>query len=314
MLRRLFTRHRGRLQMLREWARHDANTFRVFLDTLHQVGADAAGKRILDIGCGANAPMTVALHAAGDRVTGIDHKVGHRWGLGVRWSRYAAYVKEAGVPKTLRKALGEVVYDRHYYRFLGLELGLRLTEDGLDLREMSAEKLEFDDSTFDIVHSNATWEHLPDVATANAEVARVLKPGGLAYIEIHLFRSLSGGHDLEWIVPGRNDIPIEVPWRHLRDPEWTAPVYLNRLREDDYHLHFTQTPGLEILSWQTEYSEGEHLLTKAILDELPEYRPDELTKRSVIVVARRHDAGRRSHDALEEARPMRPEAAAWSWR
>ena len=43
--------------------------------------------------------------------------------------------------------------------------------------------------------------HISDVPAANQTLARSLKPGGIAYIEVDLFSSLSGGHDLPWIVP-----------------------------------------------------------------------------------------------------------------
>jgi SAM-dependent methyltransferase len=197
------------------------------------------------------------------------------------------YRKEVGLLKTLRKMIGELMYDRHYYAMLSRNLGFPLTEDGLDLRQMHAEKLQFADDTFDLIYSNATWEHIAGVSTANQEVARVLRPSGLAYIEIHLFPSLSGGHDLPWIVPGKTDLGDITPWGHLRNPEWQAPVYLNRLREQDYRQFFEATTALEILAWKTEFTEGEELVTDALLRALPDYSREELTKRSIIVVLRK---------------------------
>jgi ubiquinone/menaquinone biosynthesis C-methylase UbiE len=43
----------------------------------------------------------------------------------------------------------------------------------------SAEDLPFPDATFDVVIMHAVLEHIPDVSRAFAEVARVLKPGGV---------------------------------------------------------------------------------------------------------------------------------------
>jgi hypothetical protein len=114
-----------------------------------------------------------------------------------------------------------------------------------------------------------------------------LKPRGIAYIEIHLFPSLSGGHDLPWIVPGRTELGDVKPWRHLRDPNWQAPVFLNRLRERDYRSAFEETPGFEIVDWQTEYTEGLDYVTPDVLRDLPDYGAEELTKRSIIVIARK---------------------------
>jgi SAM-dependent methyltransferase len=207
--------------------------------------------------------------------------------LGIKPARYAAYLKQAGVARTLRKALGEIVYDRRYYTTLAAVTGFTLREEGLDLREMDIRDPSLVDASFDIIHSNATWEHIPDVAEANRQVARLLKLGGLAYVEIHLFPSLSGGHDLPWIVPGKTELGDVIPWQHLRNPNWQAPVFLNRLRERDYRRLFQETSGLEIVDWRTEFIEGRELLTDAIRAELRDYTDEELTKRSIIVVARR---------------------------
>ncbi len=277
----------ARVAMIKAWAEHDAGTFREFLQTARSNGVDPFRSRVLDVGCGSNAPMSVLLHSAGATVTGLDSYVGHRWGLGINPARYVKYVREAGIPRTLRKMVGEIVYDRHYYTTLARKTGLTLTERNLDLRQMDVQSATIPDASVDLVHSNATWEHIADVAEANQQVARVLRPGGLAYIEIHLFPALSGGHDLPWIVPGKTELGEVIPWQHLRNPAWQAPVFLNRLRERDYERLFRSTANLEIVEWRTEYTEGQQLLTEQIRAELPGYSDEELTKRSIVVVARR---------------------------
>lgn len=274
---------------MRAWANHDALIYRHFRETVERVTArPITSQRVLDLGCGSNAPMTLLLHAAGCQVTGVDATIGHRWGLGVSLSRYSAYLREAGLARSLRKLAGEIAYDSLYYRTLAESTGLRLTERGLDLRAMDVQAPQLPDRAFDVIHSNATWEHVKDVAAANRTVAAALRPGGIAYIEIHLFPSLSGGHDLPWITPGRTELGDVVPWRHLRNPAWEAPVFLNRLRERDYRAAFNATPDLSIVEWQTEFTEGEHLLTPEILSELKDYEAAELTRRSIIVVARKN--------------------------
>jgi SAM-dependent methyltransferase len=141
--------------------------------------------------------------------------------------------------------------------------------------------------TFDVIHSNATWEHIKDVPAANRTLVDALRPGGIAYIEIHLFPSLSGGHDLPWITPGRTILGAVKPWQHLRDPQWEAPVFLNRLREREYRRAFEETEGLSIVEWRTEFTEGQDFLNAEIRGELRDYTDEELTKRSIIVVARK---------------------------
>jgi SAM-dependent methyltransferase len=283
----ILPQYNARIEMLKAWALHDAGLYRAFSASMLAWRGNMKTARILDIGCGANAPMTLMLHSAGVRVIGVDEYVGHRWGLGFKASRYLSYRKEVGIAKTARKMAGELIYDRHYYATLREELGFPLSEEGIDLRRMHAETLQFADGAFDIVYSNATWEHIANVRAANQEVARVLSPGGIAYVEIHLFPSLSGGHDLPWIVPGKTDIGDIHPWGHLRDPAWRPPVHLNRLRERDYHRLFEETTAFEMLEWRVEFTEGEELVTEAILRDLPDYSREELTKRSIIVVLRR---------------------------
>jgi len=48
-----------------------------------------------------------------------------------------------------------------------------------DVVDAPAEKLPFPDDYFDVVILNAVFEHIPDVAKAFSEIARVLKPGAV---------------------------------------------------------------------------------------------------------------------------------------
>lgn len=278
----------ARRERLRAWATHDVTIYRSFTETVQRLtGKPMSALRVLDLGCGSNAPMTLMLHASGVQVTGVDAEVGHRWGLGIRPSRYTSYLREAGAARTLRKMAGEIAFDSVYYTTLSNQSGLRLSEEGLDLQPMDVTNPQLPANTFDVIHSNATWEHVKDVPAANRTVAAALKPGGIAYIEIHLFPSLSGGHDLPWITPGRTVLGDVRPWQHLRNPAWLAPVFLNRLRERDYRKAFEETAGLTIREWRTEFTEGEDLLTPEIRKELSNYEPEELTKRSIIVVVQK---------------------------
>ena len=48
-----------------------------------------------------------------------------------------------------------------------------------DIRVMGAERLEFPNAEFDAIVAIHAIEHIPDIESAFAEVARVLRPGGL---------------------------------------------------------------------------------------------------------------------------------------
>jgi ubiquinone/menaquinone biosynthesis C-methylase UbiE len=62
-----------------------------------------------------------------------------------------------------------------------VQVALRNAEQlGLDVdgRVADAERIPYDDNTFDLVVGHAVLHHIPDVPAALAEVLRVLKPGG----------------------------------------------------------------------------------------------------------------------------------------
>lgn len=61
-----------------------------------------------------------------------------------------------------------------------------------DLRVADAERLPFEDSSFDIVYSWGVLHHSPDTPRAFREVHRVLRPGGVAKIMIYHTHSLTG--------------------------------------------------------------------------------------------------------------------------
>ncbi|MEM7763046.1 MAG: class I SAM-dependent methyltransferase [Pseudomonadota bacterium] len=60
-----------------------------------------------------------------------------------------------------------------------------------DVRQASIEQLPFEDQSFDIVIAAHVLEHLPDPATAFAEMRRVLRPGGWVVLSLTR-RSLLG--------------------------------------------------------------------------------------------------------------------------
>jgi ubiquinone/menaquinone biosynthesis C-methylase UbiE len=55
---------------------------------------------------------------------------------------------------------------------------------GLNIIQSPAEMLPFPGHSFDLVHSNHVFEHLADPMAAAKEAYRVLKPGGLVFIEV----------------------------------------------------------------------------------------------------------------------------------
>jgi SAM-dependent methyltransferase len=70
----------------------------------------------------------------------------------------------------------------------------RLSQRGLpheDLRQGSVLQIPWPDDTFDIVFSHGLLHHVPDIDTAQAEIHRVLRPGGVLVAMLYARRSLN---------------------------------------------------------------------------------------------------------------------------
>jgi SAM-dependent methyltransferase len=282
--RELFAYHRARSAA---FAEHDfRDVYGATRERLERaLGRPVVGLRMLDVGCGQRTPATLLFTAAGNAVIGIDTELitpGPGFGSFVRTWR-ADGLERAG--KTLvRQFLFDPVYDRRLAELIAKPLARR----ALDLRRLSIADVTFADASFDAVISNAVFEHLPDVPAALAQVARLLRPGGVAHIAIHLFPSLSGGHHMAWAFPDES-VPADVPpWDHLRANRFPAHVYLNKLKERDYRAAFAAEARLELLDWVIARTEGEALLTPEIEREMGgRYTRDDLLRREVIAIARR---------------------------
>jgi SAM-dependent methyltransferase len=243
---------------------------------------DIKDKRVLDVGCGKSFWFSLLLHSAGAKVTGIDTEVVV---ASTGPKKYLEILKTNGVERALRTLVWDVVYARPYYRELAALTDFPLQMEGLDLRSMNSNVLEFPDNTFDFVVSHEVFEHINDISETIEQLRRVIKPKGLTYIYIHNYTSLSGGHHIAWKYPDTEPSKNVPPWDHLRERRhpW-IPSWLNELREQDYRDAFEQR--FEIVDWIHTETEGKDLLTDEIRSELNEYSEQELLTKGFIVVAR----------------------------
>ncbi len=250
------------------------------------VGRPAQGLRMLDVGCGQRVPATLLFTRAGNKVTGIDTElVVGAAGLGAFFRIW----RSDGLERAAKTTFRQLAFDPAYHRQLGTLFGSPLSTRGLDVRQLSiTRELPFPAHTFDVVISNAVFEHVADVPAALREVARLLKPGGVFHIAIHLFPSLSGGHHMRWAFPD-SDPPAEIPpWDHLRENRFPTHVYLNKLVDQDYRRTFEAEESLEIVEWVRTRTEGEQLLAAEIETELRDrYSREDLLTREVIAIGRR---------------------------
>jgi ubiquinone/menaquinone biosynthesis C-methylase UbiE len=95
------------------------------------------------------------------------------------------------------------------------------------LLAMNAEQLDFADSSFDLVFSISTFEHVDDVAKVLAEITRVLKPGGTALVSFEPIWTCSYGHHLHHFGPVSKLMPdwAHLVWDKARMLSELAPVW-----------------------------------------------------------------------------------------
>lgn len=212
----------NRIQTLRARQRWDAATpDRRPLDV---IGLDALARRypVVDVG--------------------YDYSPDDRLARGTaRRAAIAPYAPRAGASLEIGSAdaMTSAELARAGWRATGIDIDTSRTDAraqaaGVTVREMDATRLLFPDATFDLVFSFNVFEHLPDPAATFAEVVRVLRPGGIAYI------SFTG---LRWSPHGAHMYKvINVP-------------YITVLFEEAEVLGYLRARGLpDRFPWVNEYS------------------------------------------------------------
>ena len=243
---------------------------------------DLEGLRLLDVGCGKSAWLTLLLHSYGANVTGIDTEFVR---FGRTMKKYIGLIRQNGPERTLRTFGWDLLYAAPYYRALANVAPFPLCFEGVDTRQTGVAELDFVDNTFDLVVSHEVFEHLPDLPGAAQALHRVMKPEGITYIYVHNYASISGGHHIAWKYPDTKPSTVVPPWDHLRQNCYPdIPSWLNRLRERDYRAAFEAR--FEIIDWFHTATEGKALLTPEIQAELADYSEIELLTKGFVIVAR----------------------------
>lgn len=243
------------------------------------VGADLSGRDVLEVGCGQWRANVALLAAQGATIAAIDPEAAPE-----RVTGYAAFALEVGLERALKTFANERLLRRRFeaelHRLAGVAPGPRPAAE-----RASAEALPFADDSFDAVISDNVFEHLPDVPAATSEIARVLRPGGVAIIVVHPFTALSGGHHPATVCHGGGAefVPPIPPWDHLRERKHDSGVFLNGWRPAAYLRAFGR--HFETLE-DTRLEEGAHLLTPSILAELEDYDRAELLTGKLVYVGR----------------------------
>ena len=247
------------------------------------VNQDPTKVKILEIGCGQRASQTILFQAEGAPAIGLDREFPtYRLGL----KRFCHIIRINGWERALKSWYRHVFFDSQFFRRLARLTGKNLPPDRVNVCLMDAAQLSFPDDAFDFIFSSLVFEHIDNVPAAVAEVNRVLRPGGTAWINIHLFPSLSGGHHKDWTDPRRWPSPHVPPWDHLRENRYPADDSLNKLRLGDYRRIFNASLGVRE---ESLLQEGEHMLTPELEAELAQrgYPKDDLLVREVTFLCRK---------------------------
>ena len=241
------------------------------------VNQDPTTVKILEIGCGQRASQIILFQAEGAPAIGIDREI-PTYHLGVR--KFFRTARINGWERALKSCFRHLLFDRQFFQQLSRRTGKSLPPGEVKVCLMDAAHLAFPDDSFDFIFSSLVFEHIADVPGAVAEVNRVLRPQGTAWINIHLFPSLSGGHHKDWTDPRKWPSTPVPPWDHLRENRYPADNSLNKLRLGDYRRIFATS--LEVLE-ESLVSEGQQILTPELATELAQrgYPKDDLLVREV---------------------------------
>lgn len=90
--------------------------------------------------------------------------------------------------------------------------------------------LPFTDASFDCIVCSSVIEHLHDPSASMMEMHRVLKPGGLVFLDFPLFRGPYGGHI---------DDLVKIPWFHMLPTDTVKRRLYKRNGEREYKVYLT---------------------------------------------------------------------------
>jgi SAM-dependent methyltransferase len=246
----------------------DAQTFQETVKLLEQSGISLESARILDLACGILAPHTVLLNSAGFKTTGVDLHIP------------PAYLPLPGLTSWFRRRKhiqSWQVVTAPYYEALAAQAGLKLKWGKVNIELADLTRLQFGAGAFSLVICLNYLQHAPDVESLLAEAARVLQPGGLFLADILPYPALTGAFQAVDSTPA---------WNHLLDHHHNPSIPLNKWRESQYRAalekHFT------LDQWLTEPDEAAVTeLTPEIRADLADYSAEELTRKRVVVLARK---------------------------
>jgi SAM-dependent methyltransferase len=218
--------------------------------------------QVLDVANGRLRPQYMILRSEGHQVYGVDM---------------------INRPRLSRTDLAYQVARQLYTWKLGLPMA---AASGRSLVCSDVGVLPFPDRSFDLAASVAAFEHFLDIPAVLSELHRVIRPGGMVWVCIHLFTSPTGGHNLSFTEFPLRNVPAGIDaWDHLRKRRLPFTVPLNEWRRDQYLAAFER--HFQVVNHYCLMREGQNLLNPQITAELSDYSADELTSAAYVIVARK---------------------------
>jgi SAM-dependent methyltransferase len=164
-------------------------TTRKFLKEFAGRGGRIAGARVLDMGCGDGINCLLLALEPVESVVGIDVEL--------------PLLESVERTERTRRLASEVC------KRVGLEGEVDEVLERLPVRllKMDATAMELADDSFDVAMSRSAIEHIRPVEKAFAEVARVVRQGGLIYLSTDPYFSPRGCHKTG---------VVDIPWAHAR--------------------------------------------------------------------------------------------------
>jgi SAM-dependent methyltransferase len=241
-------------------------------------GKPVSEARVLEVGCGQRAVVPLLFAANGAEVCAVDvEPPTYRMSV----LSFFRTLRNNGAHRAIKSAVRHVLFDRRFFAGLEQACGVALRPfPTIDIRVTDAAQTELPRDRFDMIFSFNVMEHIVNVESAVRNINSALKPGGVGYVTVHLFPSLSGGHCMDWqhaLDSSYPDcgIPSDVPpWDHLRENLYPPDSFLNRLRLRDYREVFQRCTLVVAEDLQRE---GEDLLQLAPSELLTAYTAEDLT-------------------------------------
>lgn len=248
----------------------------------NKYGFSLQNRDVLDVGVGQFLPQA-HYFSINNRVTGIDLDVIAQGSNPLQFVRMLFSNGPRRTAKTIiRKLIG---IDKIYRKELKEKLCVRDLPH-IKVIRMDCSSLDFGDSSFDFVHSFSVLHSLPNPIAAVDGFVRILRPGGIAAISLHLYTSESGSLDPRAFTNRRNEIE---DWKHLRS-EYAGLVkpnaYVNKLRLHEWQKLFDKSmPDSEFILTPSRRKGIEDDLCSLISNgELKDYSKEELLTHRIQVL------------------------------